>query len=392
MSMIEPNSSGSPQATDRLSLVRLFGDIDDLLPLWIAEPYVSLAPPVNAALAERADAGWFGYESRPESVVDAFWTWMRARHDWDGEGLRTVVSPAIGTSMSVLISELSNPGDGVILQPPVFTDFKPIVASAHRKVARNSLVLGDDGYRMDLDGLQEVASDPSTTMMILCNPHNPVGRVWNSHELRSVAEICAANEVFVISDEIHADITFTPATFTPFASVASGTGVRWAATHGPIKTFGLAGVCDSLIVSDDDIAIETFELQSSRLHLTRNNVFGVAAFEAAYLSGGRWLDEFLNLLAVNVALLRDGLPDGIELVRPEGTYLAWLDFRQLGMDVPELATWLPSQAHLALSPGHWFGREGAGFARMTIAAETTVIANAIERLTSALEIRSSRAT
>jgi cystathionine beta-lyase len=283
--------------------------------------------------------------------------------------------------MGVLIEALSEEGDSVILQPPVFTDFKPIVTSAHRKVARNSLILDGNGYRMDLEGLRAVASDESTKMMILCNPHNPVGRVWTPEELSSVAEICAAHDVFVISDEIHADITIGSAVFTPFERVAAGTGVRWAATHGPIKTFGLAGVCDSLIISDDDAVIETFGKKSSQLHLSRNNVFGVAAFQAAYSSGGTWLDGFLALLEANVDLLQNGLPGGIDLIQPQGTYLAWLDFRQLGMDVPTLAEWLPAQAHLALSPGHWFGREGAGFARMTIAAPTVVIADAVERLT-----------
>ena len=383
MKMIEPDSSGSPQATDQSSLDRLFGEVDDLLPLWIAEPYVDLAPSVVEALRERASTGWYGYETRSQDLVDVFWTWMASRHEWTGDGLKTIVSPSIGTSMGVLIEELTEEGDAVILQPPVFTDFKPLVTSAHRKVARNSLILGDDGYRMDIEGLKSVASDSSTKMMILCNPHNPIGRVWTPEELSSVAEICAENDGFVISDEIHADITFASVTFTPFAKVAVGTGVQWAATHGPIKTFGLAGVCDSLIVSDSDEVIETFGKKSSQLHLSRNNVFGIAAFEAAYRSGGSWLDGFLDLLEVNVQLLRDGLPDGIELVEPEGTYLAWLDFRELGMDVPELAEWLPSKAHLALSPGHWFGREGAGFARMTIATPTEVIADAIERLTMA---------
>jgi cystathionine beta-lyase len=381
MSMIEAKSTGTAQATERSSLVRLFGDVDGVLPLWIAEPYVALAPPVVDALRERAASGWYGYETRPESVVDSFWAWMATRHGWERNGLRTVVSPSIGTSMGVLIEQLTEPGDGVILQPPVFTDFKPIVTSAHRKVARNSLIFTDGGYLMDLENLQSVASDPSTRMMILCNPHNPVGRVWTKPELTAVAEICAANDVFIVSDEIHADITLPSSVFSPFAEVAGNTGVRWAATHGPIKTFGLAGICDSLIVTDAEEIVELFGERSSQLHLTRNNVFGIAAFTAAYSSGGPWLDSFLDLIADNVALLRDSLPDGIDLILPEGTYLAWLDFRRLGMDVPELARWLPSEAHLALSPGHWFGREGAGFARMTIATSTEVVGEAIERLT-----------
>jgi cystathionine beta-lyase len=284
----------------------------------------------------------------------------------------------------VLIEELTDEGDGVILQPPVFTDFKPIVAKLHRRIARNSLVFSDGGYVMDLDDLEAQAVNHETKMMILCNPHNPVGRVWTADELCSVARICERNNVFVLADEIHADIVLPGHTFTPFATAAEGTEVRWAATHGPIKTFGLAGVADSLIVTDDAEISDAFESRSSQLHLTRNNIFGIAAFDAGYRTGGLWLDGFIELLSANYRMLREGLPDGIELVEPEGTYLAWLDFRKLGMDVPELVRWLPSEAGLALSPGHWFGREGAGFARMTVATDSGVIQEAIDRLASAV--------
>jgi cystathionine beta-lyase len=208
--------------------------------------------------------------------------------------------------------------------------------------------------------------------------------MWTPDELADVAAICARNDVFVIADEIHADLSLPPFTFTPFGSSQSDSGVSWAATHGPIKTFGVAGVCDTLLVTDDRHVTELFRSRSSQLHLTRNNVFGLAAFEAAYVTGGPWLDDLLELIAANIALLQEGLPDGIELIAPEATYLAWLDFRQLDMDVPELATWLASSSHLALSPGHWFGREGAGFARMTIAAPTGQIEDAIGRLTRAV--------
>jgi cystathionine beta-lyase len=355
-----------------------------LLPLWIAEPYVDLAPEIVAVLEARAGTGWYGYETRPRAAMDAFWAWMTARHGWDGSALRTSVSPSVGTSIGVLIEQLTDPGDGVILQPPVFTDFKPLISSAGRAVARNPLLLTEAGYRMDLDGLADQAGDPSNRMLILCNPHNPVGRVWTRDELVGVARICAQNDVFVLADEIHADLALGPSRFTPFALVATGSGVSWAATHGPIKTFGLAGVCDTLLVTEDEDLTREYRSRSSQLHLTRNNVFGLAAFETAYRSGGSWLDGLLDLVAANVALLRDRLPDGIDLIVPEGTYLAWLDLRQLDMDVPELARWLASSARLALSPGHWFGREGAGFARMTIAAPTEDIEDAIDRLTAAV--------
>jgi len=380
MPTIEPTREGHRQATDDSSLIRLFGDPEGLLTMWIAEPYVDLAPSVVGALRDRAAEGWYGYETRPQSLVESFWEWMADRHEWSGNGLRTIVSPSVGTSIGVLIETVTDEGDGVILQPPVFTDFKPIVTKLNRSVARNTLVLTEGRYGMDFEDLEAKASDPATKMMILCNPHNPVGRVWTSAELRTVADICSRLDVFVLADEVHADIVLPPHRFTPFGTAAGDSGVRWAATHGPIKTFGLAGVCDSLIVSDDDEVVESFERRSSQLHLTRNNVFGIAAFEAVYREGGPWLDEFILLLARNYAVLRDGLPDGIDLVEPEGTYLAWLDFRRLGMDVPELAKWLPSEARLALSPGHWFGKDGAGFARMTVAMPTEVIGDAVERL------------
>jgi cystathionine beta-lyase len=355
------------------------------LPLWIAEPYIDLAPGVKAVLEARAGTGWYGYETRPHEILDTFWEWMAARHGWDGSGLHTSVSPSVGTSIGMMIELLTEPGEGVILQPPVFTDFKQLITSADRTLVRNPLVLDDGRYRIDFDDLDARAADPASRLLILCNPHNPVGRVWTREELAKVVTICARHDVFVIADEIHADLALPPARFTPFADVAGDTGVSWAATHGPIKTFGLAGVCDTLLVTNDEHLTERFRSRSSQLHLNRNNVFGTAAFEAGYGTGAEWLDGLLEIVAGNVALLRDRLPPGIDLIAPEGTYLAWLDLRRLDMDAPELARWLTASSRLALSPGHWFGREGAGFARMTIAAAPEVIQEAIDRLVFGLE-------
>ena len=379
-----PQHAGQAQADDKESLERLFGASDDLLPLWIAEPYLPLAPPVINALERRADAGWYGYEIRSEGVNDSFRSWMQHRHGWDLGEAQVLVSPSLGTSIGVALDLLTELGDGVILQPPVFTDFKPLVTRSHRKVIRNSLALDDGAYKIDLENLAEVAAGPDVKAMILCNPHNPVGRVWTPEELTAVAEICSANDVFVISDEIHADIMLNDSRFTPFAVAARGTDAHWIALHGAIKTFGLAGVADTLIVTEDDEFTAEFKATSSRLHLTRNNVFALAAIEAAYEQGEPWLDTMLEQVSRNAQVLTNGLPDPVRIVQPQGTYLAWIDFRGLGMDVPELSQWLPQQAHLALSPGHWFGREGAGFARMSIAVESAVIDEAIQRITTAV--------
>ena len=372
------------QAIDVASLQRHFGGGDDLLPLWIAEPYVDLAPPVVEALVHRAGTGWYGYEIRPDSVGDAFWAWMESRHGWAQGDLRTLVSPSVGTSIGVLIDLATQPGDGVIIQPPVFTDFKPLVAANGRRPIRNPLALTGNGYQFDLDDLESKAADPSTTALILCNPHNPEGRVWTTQELMDLAMVCARHDVFVIADEIHADLTLEPHSFNPFATVATAAGAQWAALHGPIKTFGLAGVCDTFAITDGDDLADRFEAVSSRLHLTRNNVFGLAAARSAYVGAADWVNELLELTAANAAMLHEQLPEPVRLIDLQGTYLAWLDFRQLGMDVPELAAWLAQSARLALSPGHWFGREGAGFARMTVAAPAEQIEIAIARLHHAL--------
>ena len=370
-------------ADDPRRLEQLFGR-SDLLPLWIAEPYVELATPVRRALTERTAEGWYGYEARPPAILDAFWSWMDRRHGWAGDGVRTTVSPSVGTSIGVLIDQHTRAGDGVILQPPVFTDFKPLVVGADRRVVKNALVEVDGTYRMDHDGLAEVSADPDVRLMILCNPHNPVGRAWSESELRRAAEICAENDVLIVADEIHADLVLQPHSFTPFAVAADGTGVRWAATHGPIKTFGLAGVCDTLLISADEGIARGFQDASSRFHLTRNNVFALTAFEAGYRDGDTWLDDFLVDVSGNVEFLGEGLPSPIRLADHQATYLAWLDFRGLGLDVPDLGRWLVD-AGLAVSPGHWFGREGAGFARMTIAVDRPILIEAVERLTHAVD-------
>lgn len=377
-----PARAPAALAADPQRLTALFGRAD-LLSLWIAEPYVDVAPGIRQTLMERAEMGWYGYEARSDSVLDAFWGWMETRHGWNGSGLTASVSPSVGTSVGAMIELLSEPGDGVIIQPPVFTDFKPLIVNADRRVVRSPLVLTDRGYRMDLDHLDRVAAEDSTRLMILCNPHNPVGRLWSEEELHAVAEICAAHDVAVVADEIHADLTLGDRAFRPFALASSGTGVVWAATHGPIKTFGLAGVCDTLLLTDNTGLTDRFRELSSRLHLTRNNVFGLAAFEAAYRTGAAWLDSTLALVTRNLGALRDGLGEATPVTQSEATYLAWLDFRSLGLGVPELAGWL-ADAGLALSPGHWFGREGAGFARMTIAAPEDEIDEAIDRLTRAV--------
>jgi cystathionine beta-lyase len=206
--------------------------------------------------------------------------------------------------------------------------------------------------------------------------------VWDPHELAAVAEVCARHDVVVVADEIHGDLALPHHPWTPFGAATGGDGPRWVSLHGPTKTFGLAGVCDTLLVSPDAAILAGFERQSSQFHLTRNNVFGLASIEAAYEEGGSWVDGLMELVEANADILRTGLPDDIRLVELEGTYLAWLDLRRLDPDIGGMAGWLAREAGIAVSPGHWFGREGAGFARLTIAVPPAWIEQAVEGLRS----------
>ena len=237
--------SNSRQGTDPETLERHFGTDEDLIPLWIAEPSVDLAPEVVEVLKARGATGWYGYETRPARSSKRSESWMAHRHGWDISELHTLVSPSVGTSIGVLIEEVTEPGDGVMLQPPVFTDFKTLIASGDRLAVRSPLVLTDEGYRIDFDDLEAKASERRNRMLILCSPHNPVGRVWSRSELDrlrpSVPNTTSSSwptKSTRISRSRH-----TPS--SPLRVAAEAHDVSWAAAHGPIKTFGLAGVCDT---------------------------------------------------------------------------------------------------------------------------------------------------
>lgn len=355
----------------------------DLLSLWVAEPYVPAAPVIQDALSRRANVPWYGYENASATRTADFWAWMQRRHGWRQEGLHVTDSHSVGTSVGGLIELFTEVGDSVILQPPVFTGFKDLITSAGRRILRNPLTLQDGCYRMDFEGLAELAARPEARMLILCNPHNPVGRAWSLAELENLAAICSEHEVFVVADEIHADLTLGTHSFVPFATAVPDEQ-RWAATHGPNKSFGLGGLADSVLIAADSVT-ERFRALSSRLQLSRGNVLSSVATSAAYQHGDDWLDELLALTESNVELLVDRLPDELALLPTEATYLGWLDFRELGLPAPDLQRWLVESARLALSPGHWFGREGSGFARMTLAAPSAVVAQAADQLREALQ-------
>lgn len=364
-----------------------FGTVD-LLPLWIADMDFRAPPPVVERLVERARLGMFAYEYRPDSFFEAVLTWLRTRHQWEVERASLLVCPSVMNALCALINLVTDPGDGIIVQPPVFFEFRQAIRRNERDLIKNPLALNAGRYELDLNDLEAKARAPRTRMLVLCNPHNPVGRVWTRAELAGVAEICARHDVFVVTDEIHADIVYPGARYTPFGAVAGEYETATASCHSPAKTFNLTGMMDALVVLPDPDLRKRFQSLAQRFFWNRTNVFSTVAAEVAYREGGPWLDELLVYLGETrdwMKVFIDTHVPAAELFVPEGTYLAWLDFRRLGLDSEALKVLLSHRARVALNPGHWFGREGAGFARMSFACPRQVLEEALTRVASALE-------
>jgi len=374
------------QKWNRADLRQFFGS-EEVLPFWIADMDFPAPAAVLEALRKRVDHGIFGYEYKKDSYFAAITGWYKTRHGWNLRREQIQFGPGVLASLAILISQHSEAGEGVIVQPPVFFEFKQVIRKNGRKLVKNPLILADGRYRMDFADLEAKAADPRNKLLILCNPHNPIGRVWAREELAQVDEICRRHHVRVIADEIHGDIVYPPHRYTPFASLSDAAAGNAFILFSPAKTFNLAGMVDGMAAIANESDRRLYDQFVDRYQVNRNNVFTAVAVETAYREGGPWLDELLAYLWQNVAFtgqfLAENVPQ-VKLIEPEGSYLVWLDFRELGLDVKELQTFLAQEAGLALNAGHWFGREGAGFARMNVAVPRQLLEEAMGRLEKAV--------
>jgi cystathionine beta-lyase len=362
----------------------------DALPFWVADMDMLAPDAVIKALIARAEHGIYGYEFRPDALMDAFLAWYRERHGWEINPHHIEQTPSVLNAITILIDQHTEKRDGVIFQPPVFFEFNMVTQANRRRRAKNPLKFVNGRYEMDFDDLEAQASDPRNKMMILCNPHNPVGRVWTREELTRVAEICIRHDVLLVSDEIHGDVVYAPHTYTPLASISEEIAQKTVTLVTPAKTFNLAGMVDAFAIIGDDAMREQFHDFAHRFQINKTNVFTTTAMQTAYQEGGAWLDDVLVYLQDNVTFIRDYLAQNIpqvKLIEPEGTYLVWLDFTALGMDAGDLQTFLTQEAGLALNAGHWFGREGAGYARMNIASPRSLIEEGLVQLADAMQRR-----
>ncbi|MBT5416250.1 MAG: putative C-S lyase [Rhodospirillaceae bacterium] len=362
-------------------------DSENLFAAGVADMDFKAPPPVLTAMQERLDHGVFGYEAVPDGLLPALRGWLKARHGWEVDRTHILRAPNVLNILATAASLFTDRDDGVIVQPPVFFDFHDILEENGRRLVPNPLVLRDGRYEMDFDGLDRLARDPRVKMLYLCNPHNPVGRVWTRDELSRLGKICARNGVLVVSDEIHGDITFPGHRYTPFASLGPAFANNSVSCLSPAKSFNIAACCSAFTVISNARRRIAFQAENSRLTVNKNNAFASVAMEAAYRDGAPWLDDVMRYLAGNLSLVREvvaRLP-GVALVEPEGTFLLWFDFRGLKLDSEDLTAYLRRHAGWAVTRGRAFGQEGEGYARVNIACTRARLETAMTRLAVALE-------
>jgi bifunctional pyridoxal-dependent enzyme with beta-cystathionase and maltose regulon repressor activities len=299
------------------------------------------------------------------------------------ESEKIIYTPSITTSLSLIIESNTNVGDGIIIMPPVFMEFRDVIRKTDRKIIKNRLMLENRRYSIDLENLEDKAKSETNKVLILCNPHNPVGRVWKKNELESVIRICKKYDVLIVSDEIHKDIILFDNKFTSLLNY-SNEWKKIIVCTSEAKTFNLAGISDSMAIIPNDTLRDSFKKAAQKYNLGATNVLTRVALEAAYLDGEAWLNNLLKTIESNVVSIEKELVGTkIKLIKPEGTYQVWLDFRAIFQDSKVMFEHITKHSQIALNAGHWFGREGALFMRMNIAVANEKVIDAISKIKAA---------
>ncbi|MFZ4858298.1 MAG: MalY/PatB family protein [Desulfuromonadaceae bacterium] len=381
----ERRNSGSAKWDDADAL---FG-AEDVLPMWVADMDFTAPQPVLDALHERIDHGVFGYPGSRRDAMNASVTgWLARRHGWNVEPEWLATTSGVVSGIHLAVQSFTEPGDEVIIQTPVYHPFFDCIRNHGRILVENPLVLADGRYRFDLGDLEKKAR--SAKLLILCSPHNPVGRVWTRVELEAVAAIVKRHDLLVVSDEIHGDLLFPPHRLIPFGTLSNISPEKVVTFVAPSKTFNLAGLAASIAIIPDPVLRRRFVDNQKTLGVGKSNFLGLVALEAAYRLGEPWLESLLLYLEGNarhlVEYARNKWPQ-IDVDVPEGTYLAWLDCRRLGLTEEELHRLFFEFARVGLNRGSQFGSQGRGFMRLNFATPRATLNEGLERITRALKER-----
>ncbi|MEA1940100.1 MAG: MalY/PatB family protein, partial [Candidatus Caldatribacteriota bacterium] len=371
-------------------LKKVFGEIpEDTISMWVADMEFKSPQPVIDAIKKAVEHGIYGYTSRPDSYYQAIIEWMERRHNWRIKKDWLAFSPGVVPALSIIIRAFCQPGDKVVVQPPVYYPFFRVIENNGCHVVNNPLKLSGGKYFMDYDDLEKKIEDPRVKLLILCSPHNPVGRVWHKEELNILGEICLKHNVIIVSDEIHADILFEGIKHTPFASISPAFAHHSITCTAPSKTFNLAGLQTSTIIIPNNKYYKIYNNALESSALNENNVFGLVALEAAYRYGEEWLEQLLSYLNENLKFMMEYFEEKIpkiKVIKPEGTYLIWLDCRQLELSAKALNSFMLNKARVALDDGYWFGTQGEGFMRMNIACPRSILEKGLRRIKGAVNI------
>ena len=356
-----------------------------VLPLWVADMDFRTAPAITEALARRVAHGIFGYTRVPEAYYNAVTGWFARRHVWHFKKEWMIYTSGVVPAISAIIKALARPGDKVLVQTPVYNCFFSSIRNNGCEAACSPLLRTGDTYRMDFDDLERKAADPAVKLMLLCNPHNPAGRVWTREELTRLGEICLRHDMTVVADEIHCELVFPEYTYTPFASISEEFQRRSVACVSPSKAFNIAGLQIANIVAADDGMRERIDRAININEVCDVNPFGVEATIAAYNEGEEWLTQLIGYLKGNYEFMKDycakHLPD-FPTAKLEGTYLVWMDCSVLHIPSEELERQLVEQARLWLNAGAMYRSPKEGFMRWNIACPRQRLAEALDRFRS----------
>lgn len=354
-----------------------FGNAD-VIPMWVADMDFKTPDFIVDAIKKRAEHELFGYTFRPDSYSESIVNWLKRRHNWDIKPEWISFSPGVVAGLTLAIEAFSKPGDGVIIQPPVYFPFFDSVKGTGRELIENPLQIINGRYCFDLDDLKKKIT-PKTRLLLLSNPHNPGGMAWNEDELTALAQICMENKVLILSDEIHSDLIFEGFHHTPIARISEEIAQNCIVCMAPSKTFNTAGLTTSFLVIPNKRHFAAYERVMRLPHLHMGNIFGTVALEAAYTHGDEWLGQLMIYLQDNYSFLekffKENLPK-VKVMKPEATYLIWIDFSAFGLS-DELLNQKLIDAGVGLNRGVVFGKQGSGYMRLNIGCPRSVLEQAL---------------
>ncbi len=358
---------------------------EDVLPLWVADMDFKASSYIEDALIERAKHGIFGYSEVQTPYFETIKDWMKRHHDWEIQEKWLVKTPGVVFALAMAVKAYTKPGDGVLIQLPVYYPFSEVIEDNGRKVVSSTLYLGEDNrYHIDFEDFEKKITAEKIKLFFLCNPHNPVGRVWTREELTRLGDICVKYHVIVVSDEIHQDFVFKGKHLV-FAGLKKEYEDISITCTSPSKTFNIAGMTISNIFIPSCDLKRRFCKELDAAGTSQLGVMGLVACEAAYSKGEEWYQAMLSYVAANIEFTKKYVEEnlhGVRMVEHEGTYLVWLDFRGTGLSVEELEKLIVHKAKLWLDSGIIFGESGRGFQRINVACPRSVLSEALERIRS----------